>query len=120
MLVGYIHPNKNKLVNTQELLLLLNLSIMYVVSYQGSDQIVFNVMISLAFVQFCTIVFYHFLTYTCHFSVMAILQTMRDKLTKFLHSKTDDNHQNCIALLNTPECAHLYNEYRDGLVSDDF
>ena len=64
---GYIHPNKNKLVNIQELLLLINLTIMYAVSYHDSENvlsIVTNVMISLAFIQFCTIVLYHFLTYT--------------------------------------------------------
>ena len=79
MFVGYIHPNKNKLVNIQELLLLLNLTIMYAVSYQGSGSVfstVTNVMISLAFIQFCTIVFYHFLTYSCHnchYNIVTIL-----------------------------------------------
>ena len=56
---GRIYPHKNKLVNIQELLLLLNLTIMYAVSYQCSESIfsiVTNVMISLAFIQFCMIV----------------------------------------------------------------
>ena len=66
-LYGYSRPNKNGLVCIQELsLLLLNLTIMYAVFYQCSGSIisiVTNVMINLALFQFCTIVFYHFLTY---------------------------------------------------------
>ena len=34
---GHIHPHKNKLVNVHELLLLINLTIMYAVSYQCSN-----------------------------------------------------------------------------------
>ena len=61
---GYTCIHKNKLVNIQELLLLINLTIMYAVSYQSNESIfsiVTNIMISLAFIQFCTILFYHFL-----------------------------------------------------------
>ena len=59
---GYVHPHKNKFVNIQELLLLLNLTIMYAVSYQGSGKtfsIVTNIMISLTFIQLFIIVLYH-------------------------------------------------------------
>ena len=65
--LGYNRPNKNKLVNIQELLLLFNLITMYAVSYQSSSSIfsiVSNVMIILAFVQFCIVVLYHIFTYT--------------------------------------------------------
>ena len=119
---GYIHPNKNKLVNIQELLLLLNLTIMYAVSYQGSGSvfsIVTNVMISLAFIQFCTIVFYHFLTYTCHCNVVTTLQTVEEKFKKHWNN-VSNVHYNDAALLNIPNRTYNYNEYQDGLVSDDF
>ena len=52
---GRIYPHKNKFVNLQELLLLINLTIMYAVSYQANQiifSIVTNLMISLAFIQF--------------------------------------------------------------------
>ena len=51
---GYIHPHKNKVVKIQELLLLMNITIMYAVCYQGSERIfsiATNIMISLAFIQ---------------------------------------------------------------------
>ena len=121
---GRIYPHKNKLVNIQELLLLLNLTIMYAVSYQSNESIfsiVTNVMISLAFIQFCTIVLYHFLTYTCHCNVEIILKTSKEKLVNFCYRNySKNNHYIDVALLNIPERTYNYSEYQDGLVSDDF
>ena len=121
---GRIYPHKNKLVNIQELLLLINLTIMYAVSYQSNESIfsiVTNVMISLAFIQFCTIVLYHFLTYTCHCNVETILQASKEKLVKFCYKNhTRNNLYFDVELLNIPERTYNYAEYQDGLVSDDF
>ena len=120
---GYTRPYKNKLVNIQELLLLINLTIMYAVSYQCSESIfsiVTNVMISLAFIQFCTIVLYHFLTYTCHCDVAFILQTRKQKMIKCLIKNYQCQNLNNIELLNIPECTYNYSEFQDGLVSGDF
>ena len=121
---GRIYPYKNKLVSIQELLLLINLTIMYSIPYQSNESIfsivtnVMNLMISMAFIQFCTIVLYHFLTYTCHCNVEIILQASKEKLVKYYyknHSRIFD-----VALLNIPECTYNYTEYQDGLVSEDF
>ena len=121
---GRIYPHKNKLVNFQELLLLINLTIMYAVSYQSNESIfsiVTNVMISLAFIQFCTIVLYNFLTYTFHCNVETILQASKEKLVKFCYKNhTRNNHYFDVELLNIPERTYNYAEYQDGLVSDDF
>ena len=119
---GYVRPNKNKAVNIQELLLLINLAIMYAVSYQGRIFFtVTNIMISLALVQFVTIVLYNFLTYTCHCDVIGMLKTTKQKLMmKLCKKKSVSCVSNNIALLNIPECTYNYNEYRDGLVSGDF
>ena len=120
---GRIYPYKNKLVNIQELLLLLNLTIMYAVSYQSNESIfstVTNVMISLAFIQFCAIVLYHFLTYTCHCNIEIILQTSKEKLVKFCYKNHSNHHNVGVELLNIPERTYNYAEYQDGLVSDDF
>ena len=119
---GYVRPNKHKVVNIQELLLLINLTIMYAVSYQGNIFFtVTNVMISLAFVQFGTIVLYNFLTYTCHYDVICMLKSTKQKLMiKLCKKKNLSCVSNNIVLLNIPECTYNYTEYRDGLVSDDF
>ena len=80
---GYIHPHKNRLINVQELLLILNLTIMYAISYQCSGNVFFfvtNVMINLALIQFCILVLYHFITHTCHYNVEIVLKSLKDKL----------------------------------------
>ena len=121
---GYIQPYKNKAVNIQELLLLVNLTILHAVSYHNNKIaffIISNVMISLAFIQFCTIMLCHFLIYTCHCNVVIILVILKEKLMKLCSlRKPDDQHTIDISLLNIPERTYNYSEYRDGLVSDDF
>jgi len=119
---GYTRPSKNKLVNIQELLLLINLSIMYAVSYQSSYgvfSIVTNAMISLAFIQFCAIVLYHFLTYTCHCNVVIMFQSGKQKMMNIYFKKRECQDSNYLHLLDIPERAN-YTEYQDGLISDDF
>ena len=119
---SYICPNKNKLVNLQELLLLINLTIMHAVSYCSGDRvfgIVTKLMISLAFIQLCIIVIYHFFTYTYHCNIENILQSIKKKLVQFTKRDRQINNIN-IALLNIPECTYNYSEYQDELVSDDF
>ena len=120
---GYSHPNKNKLVDIQEFLLLINVTIMYAVSYQGSDSvfsIATNVMISLAFIQFCTIVVYHFLTYTCHCNVVIALYNTKHMLIQFCNKKHLKDDSNDIESLNIPERLYDYAEYQqDGLVTDE-
>ena len=113
---GYLQPNKNKIVGFQELSILINLTITYAVSFQDNEKIfavVTNFTISLALMQFYIIVLCHFFVYTCHckFAIQDILFN-RKKL----------NHQRSfnVALLNIPERTYNYNEYQDGLVSDDF
>ena len=120
---GYIQPYKNKAVNVQELLLLANLTILHAVSYQYNSLIfttVANVMISLAFIQFFTIVVCHFLIYTCPCNVVIILVSVKEKLMKFCSLRKCNGHQHEISLLNIPEHTCSYSEYQDGLVSDDF
>ena len=112
---GYIQPNKNKVVNIHELLLLINLTITYAVSYYSSSNVfslVTNIMISLAFIQFSIMVLHHFLTYTCHLDVLTTLRTLRENATRFFHSRLD-NYLNDIALLDINKNRYNYNEYQD-------
>ena len=112
---NYIQPNKIKVVNIHELLLLINLTIRYAVSYYSSSNVfslVTNIMISLAFIQFSTIVLYHFLTYTCHLNVLTTLHILRENAMRFCGSRPD-NHLNDIALLDINENHYCYNEYQD-------
>ena len=96
---------------------------MYAVSYQYSESvfsIVTNIMISLAFIQFCTTVLYHFLTYTCHCNIVGTLQTIERAIMKYFTKSNQPQKSNYHELLDIPECTYNYCEYRDGLISDDF
>ena len=78
-------------------------------------------MISLAFIQFCMIVLYHFLTYTCHWDFVIMLQTGKQKMLKYIR-KSNIFQENLYQheLLDIPKCTYNYTEYQDGLISDDF
>ena len=117
---GYFHPNKNKMVDFQELLLLINLTMMYGVSYHSNESVfsvVTNIMISLALIQFCIIALYHFFTYTCHFNTATIFQAIKETM---INKKTKWQDLNSIKLLKIPERTYNYTEYQDGLISEDF
>ena len=121
---GYSHPYKNKLVDIQEFLLLINVTIMYAVSYYGSESIfsvISNTMIGLAFIQFCIIVLHHFLTYTCHCDIVIMLQKRKQVVMTYYRTKKRKCQNSInVELLDIPECTYSYAEYQDGLVSDDF
>ena len=115
---GYTQPYKKKAVNFQELLLLANLAILHVVSYHSNRSVfsvITNLMIFLAFLQLCTIVFCHFLFYTCHCNVVTVSIKVKEKLLKFCSLRKSDNHLNEILLLSIPEHTYNYSEYQDGL-----
>ena len=115
---GYLQPNKIKLINIQELPLLVNLTIMHVVSVLNSEDIfsvVINLMMCCAFAQFCIIILSHFLIYTIHCNF-----TIKENLLKLWKRRKSNRRSYDVALLNIPECTYNYSEYQDGLVSDDF
>ena len=112
---GYIQPNISKVVNVHELLLLINLTITYAVSYYSSSNVfslVTNIMICLAFIQFSIIVLYHFLSYTCHLDVLTTFCSLKESVMRFCGSRLDNLLIN-IALLDINENRYNYNEYQD-------
>ena len=112
---GYIRPNINKFVNIHELLLLINLTITYAVSYYSSSNVfslVTNIMVSLAFIQFSIIVLYHFLSYTCHLDVLTTFYTLKESAMRFCGRRLDNILIN-IAMLDINENRYNYNEYQD-------
>ena len=119
---GYIRPNKNRIVNIQELLLLINLTIMHAISLQCSEDVfslVTNIAIGLAFFQFCIIVLYHFFTHTLHCNAI-MLHAAKQKVMMYYLSKKNQLQPQNLESLNIPECTHNYAEFQDELVSDDF
>ena len=116
---GYLQPNKCKMKNFQELLVLINLTILYTISIQENDMIfsiISNAMIGLVLLQFNAIMFYHLFAYTYHCKFSYI----KDQLITLLNRKKLNHHSFDVSLLDIPECTYNYSEYQDGLVSDDF
>ena len=72
----------------------------------------------MAFIQFCAIVLYHFLTYTCHFNISTALKVVKDKLIKYCGNR--ESNACSVTMLDIPERTYNYREYQDKLVSDDF
>ena len=87
-------------------LLLSNLTIIH--AGYSIFPIITDVMISLAFIQFSTIVLYHFLIDTCHCNVVIILIMLKESLMKLCKQRRSDNCLNQISLLNIPECTYNY------------
>ena len=118
---GYAYPNRNKFVNIHELTLLLNLTIIYAMSYQSSNEIfsaVTNILIAIALTQSCLVIFVHIFVYIFHYDFIAILKVcVANKLERFNKTSRSTSQY---ASLNIPDLAFNYTEYRDGLVSDDF
>ena len=112
---GYLQPNKNKIVNFQELSILVNLIIMHEISIQENEKIfsiITNVMMSLAFVQFGTVVLGHFFVYTCYCKV-----SIKEKLVIFFKKRKSSFN---VALLDIPERTYNYSECEGELVHDNF
>ena len=66
---GYLQPYKSKHLNIQELILFVNLTILFCIPYQGNDRVIYitaNAMIIVVLFHSIAIALYHFLTYTCH------------------------------------------------------
>ena len=107
---GYNHPYKTKLLNIQHLVLQINVTIMYAVSYlsiHNAFTIIINITIGLAFIQFCIIVLYHFITYTCsHCRNTVVLRSMKERVLKLISQANLTHTYNYVSEYN-------YNEYQD-------
>ena len=114
------NPNKRSLINFQKLIVLVNINIIFVACLYDHHGMYYvtNLMIGLAFIQFSIIIFYHFLTYTCHCNVDNTILIIKEKLMKYC--KHDNRHTHMVEMLNIPDCTYNYREYQDGLISDDF
>ena len=79
---GYLQQYKNKHLNIQELILFMNLTILFCIPYQGNDRVIYitaNAMIIVVLFHSIAIVLYHFLTYTCHCNVIMMLLYIKKK-----------------------------------------
>ena len=121
---GTIRPFKIQYKNDQELLLFLNLQVLYVISLynQGvTNNTITNTVITMAAVHFTIIIIYHIITYMCGGVIRSRMQLMSKALTRWiirLHQKSQPQQfqlQDGIRN-NIPEVAFNYHDYREPLV----
>ena len=121
---GTIQPFKTAVKNYQELVLILNLQVMYTISLYGRESvtsIILNVMITMAAVHFMFIVLYYIITYI-HGGIvrkkMEMVIYLLAKQIKSLHNKSqvEQYHLEVTTRNKIPEVAYRYYEYQEPLV----
>lgn len=124
---GYIQPNKNKLINVQESLLLYNYIVLYIVLlFNESEQlnmITINVMVGLSFLHSVLIIIYHLFTYLITFPYNKLLKKLTILksciMEKYCHCK---RHRECHSehiALEIPEVASTFTNFREPLIAED-
>ncbi|XP_065903086.1 uncharacterized protein [Dysidea avara] len=118
---GTTQPFKNAIKNYQELLLILNLQVMYTISLYGRESaasILLNVMITMAAAQFVFIVLYHIITYMCGSVNRNKMMLNINKLIRYFNDLYSKGHDQPFELNSTvcnriPEVTHCYQEFRE-------
>ena len=131
-IVNVVHtcskPFKSKVKNYQELLLIINLLVIYTFALSSPNDInanVVNIMISLAVAQFSVIVMYNLLIYACS-------EVFRKKLLSLYHDVlarlTTRSHRNLqvhgqpfeLYRCNIPDVTYNYHEYQEPLIGQEY
>ena len=129
---GTVQPFKIKYKNYQELLLFLNLHVLYVISFYGqgaTNATAVNIMITLAAVHFILITTYHIITYVCGRVIRNKIQLGANPLTECitrLHDKLQPRRQFQIQE-NIPDNMYVYIpegafnncQFREPLIDQD-
>ena len=121
-------PFKNKFNNFQELLLTINLLLLYTftLSSQGDVNMTpINIVIAMAAVHFSLIIMYHIIIYVCEGVMRKKLSSgvnvCRERILKVLkkllkqESKTDNNSD-----VNAPDKTYNYEEYREPVIGSEY
>ena len=125
---GIISPLQNKVKNSQEMLYLINLQILFVVALydqQVISPIVFNILFGIAAFHFVLIIMYHIFTYSCNNKIKATICSGITTLSGWIHSKSYNNRRpvNDVWESNTsneiPEAVN-YHQYRETLLNEHY
>ncbi|XP_065903366.1 uncharacterized protein [Dysidea avara] len=125
---GTVHPFKNAVKNYQELVLILNLQVMYTISLYGRESvtsIILNLMITMAAVHFMFIVLYHIITYMHGGVIRQMMMLNINKVTRCLNSLLRIQQVQQFELENLtrdriPEVTHHYDQFQEPLVGQSY
>ena len=125
-IVGYTRPYKNWFQNCSEMILLFNLNAQYVLILSSQNITAVNVMITLAAVQFVSIVIYHIFNYTLAENFKSRIQQCVSTLANIKFSKRSNNksiklfhHMSYWYRNKIPDVTYDYSEYQEPLVGED-
>ena len=120
---GTIHPFKKKFKNYQELLLIINLQVVYTVSLYDNESvtsIIFDTLIAIAAIHFLLIVLYHVITYVHGGVIRKNLILGISRLTTYLNGlygrEQVQFELDNLTRERIPEVTHYYNEFREPLI----
>ena len=120
-------PFKSKIKNYQELLLILNLLVLYTFAVSSAvndiNTIAVNGVITIAFTQFSLIVMYHITVYGCSEVIKKrslslyhdVLAVLTSKFYKKSQAKPFEFHH-----CNIPEVTYNYHEYQEPLIGQEY
>ena len=115
---GYVRPFKHKLLNLQELMMLLNLLIVYVSTNfeQGYYQIIVRVIVGVAMLYFTAVLVWHSMIQTCS---KYLLKYLPHKITKWKDKLSSAGHEldEMSAQDDNRQVIGTYEQYREPLVA---
>ena len=117
-ITGIAHPFKNKFKNYHEILLFLNLQILYILVLSNSSLTFANMVISMAAVHFTLVLMYHTITYMCSVAIRNKIQQGVNTVIGWMTNRNKTDFQR-FELANVPEVTFNYREYREPLVAQD-
>ena len=125
---GVVSPFKNKVKNSQEMLYLINLQILFVVAlydHQATSPIVFNILLGIAAFHFVLIIMYHIFTYSCNDTIKAKIcsgittTACRIFSTSHNNQRLVDDTWECNTRNEIPEAVN-YHQYRETLLNEHY
>ena len=120
-----MHPFKNNFKNYQELLLIINLQVVYTVLLYDNESvnksIIFDTLIAIAAIHLLLIVLYHVITYVHGGVIRKNLILGISRLTRYLNGlygreQVQQFEQDNLTRERIPEVTHHYDEFREPLV----
>ena len=111
-ITGIAHPFKSKFQNYHEIVLLLNLQMLYIFAQQIQLNVTaINIIIGVTLVHLTVIVMYHIIAYVCG-------GVIRNKIQQSVNTVMEyQSAVQSLELVNIPEDAVNYYDYREPLVA---
>ena len=112
---GIAHPFRNRFQNYHEIVLLLNLQVLYIFAQQVQlNMTAINSIIGVALAHFTIIVLYHIITYVCGGVIRSKIQQSVNTVMGRIRNRSA---LQSLELVNVPEDAVNYHDYREPLVA---